>query len=95
MELSFTFRHTSSSDSIKDYVEKKIGTLKRHVPEPASCHVTFSHEKFRYSAEVILEAHGATFKAKKEDSNMNSAFDSALDVLKVQVRKFRDRIKER
>jgi len=95
MELSFTFRQTSSSDSIRDYVEKKIGALKKFVPEPASCHVVFSHERFRYSAEVILEAHGTTFKAKKEDNNMNSAFDCAMDVLKVQVRKFRDRIKER
>jgi len=95
MELSFTFRQASSSDSIREYVEKKLGTLNKFVPEPASCHVIFSHEKFRYSAEVILEARGATFKAKKEDSNMNSAFDHALDVLKIQVKKYRDRIKER
>lgn len=93
MDLSFTFRNTPSSDAIKEYVEKRIDGLRRLVREPATCHVVFSHERFRYGAEVILEAPRSRFRSKGDSSDMNSAFDTALDALKNQVRKDRGRRK--
>jgi len=79
------------SQAIKEYVQKKILSVGRLVREPAFCHVIFTHEKFRYSAEVVLEASMTIFRAKEENKDMNSAFDLALDVLRRQVRKFKDR----
>lgn len=93
MDLSFTFRNTSPSDSLRDYVRKKIGGLMRLVQEPSFCHVVFNHEKFRYCVEIIVEAPRAAFRAKEEGKDMNSAFDLALDVMKRQARKFRDKRK--
>ncbi len=93
MELSFTFRNTPSSEVIKEYVEKRVDGLRRLVREPATCHVVFSHERFRYSAEVIVEAPRAKFRSKEDSSDMNSAFDTALDAIRSQLRKYRDRRK--
>ena len=93
MELSFTFRNTQPSQAIKEYVQKKISILEKFVREPSFCHVIFTHEKFRYSAEVILEAPMTVIKAREEFKDMNSAFDLAIDVVKRQAMKFKDRKK--
>jgi putative sigma-54 modulation protein len=83
------------ADNLKDYIEKKVGKLDRHLQEIDEIRVEVSHVKSARSAAdrqvAQLTVHGKGFILRTEEraDDLHAAFDTALDKMQRQVERFK------
>lgn len=95
MQISVTFRGMDPSDDLRDYVERKFSRFKRFLQEPIDVKVVLGQEKFRYEAEVVLNAEGFSFVAKHKGEDAREVVDLVLDKVERQVRDRKGKVRER
>lgn len=95
MQVTTTFRHIETSDALKTYVEEKLDRVKKYIDEPIVAQVALTVEKVRHLAEVIINAKGITIKASEETNDMYAAVDAVVDKIERQLKKYKERLKER
>ncbi len=93
--IAVTFRHIEPSKPLKDYAVEKLGRLQKVVDKPFEAHVMLSVEKFRHIAEVFLTGRGMTIKAFESTNDLYSAIDLVCDKVERQMKKYREKKKER
>jgi putative sigma-54 modulation protein len=93
--LNVTFRHVDSSKPLKDYVIEKLGKVQKVVDKPFDAHVTLSVEKYRHIAEVFVTGKGITIKAFESTDDLYSAIDLVCDKVERQLKKYREKRKEK
>lgn len=93
--IHVTFRHVDPSQALKDHVTEKLGKVQKVVDKTFDAHVTLSVEKYRHIAEVFLTGKGITIKAFESTEDLYSAIDLVCDKVERQLRKYRDRKKDK
>ena len=91
MQINVTFRHIEPSPALREYAEEKVARIKKYLDEPIDAHVVLNVEKFRHSAEAIVEANGLRINATEETEDMYSAIDMLADTLEVQAKRAKDK----
>jgi len=94
MQVTVTFRHMDSSETLRQYVVEKSEKLAKFLFEPVDIHWTLSVEKIRYIADVTVTANGVAIKAQGDTQDMYAAIDAAIDRLEIQVRKHKEKVKD-
>jgi putative sigma-54 modulation protein len=95
MQTSVTFKNIEPSDSLKSYISDKLDRFDKYLYNPAEANVVLSVEKFRHIADVNIVGDGLTIKGKEETEDMYSAIDSVLDKLEAQIKKSKQKIRDR
>jgi len=95
MQTSVTFKNLDSSDTLKSYVEEKLDRFDRLLDNPAEASVVLSVEKFRHMAEINIIGDRMSINGKEETIDMYSAIDMVLDKLEKQIKKSKQKIRER
>jgi len=95
MQVAVTFRHMEPSAALRDYATEKVVKVKKYLEDPIECHVVLSVEKHRHAAEVTLLADGFKINGQETTGDMYSAIDIAVDKIEKQIKKHRDRLRER
>ena len=95
MQINVTFRHTKPSEELKEYVRERYSKLMKYSDSPMNVNVVLSSEKFRNTAEVVVAGDGIRAAAKQEHEDLRAAIDLVLDKIERQLKKFRDKIKNR
>jgi len=95
MQTSVTFKNLDSSDTLRSYVQEKLDRFDRLLDNPAEANVVLSVEKFRHMAEINIIGDRLTINGKEETIDMYSAIDMVLDKLKKQIKKSKEKIRER
>jgi putative sigma-54 modulation protein len=95
MQTSVTFKNLDSSDTLKSYVQEKLDRFDRLLDNPAEASVVLSVEKFRHMAEINIIGDRLTINGKEETIDMYSAIDMVLDKLEKQIKKSKEKIRER
>lgn len=97
MEIKFNFKSFDPSEHLKNYAATRFGKLEKHLrnPENASVRINLEVEKFRQMAEVVLDADGIHLSTQEETNDMYSTIDAALDKIEKQLKKVRDKQKEK
>jgi putative sigma-54 modulation protein len=95
MQTSVTFKNLDSSDTLKSYVEEKLDRFDRLLDNPAEANVVLSVEKFRHMAEINIIGDRLSIIGKEETIDMYSAIDMVLDKLEKQIKKGKEKIRER
>src|SRR5258708_9221161 len=95
MQITITARHLKLLTAISDYVQKKLEKAKRFLDHLIWAQVVLDVSKQRHSAEVIIHAAGHTFTAKEESIDLYAAIDLASDNIDEQLRRYKDRHRER
>ncbi len=95
MQINITFRHLDSSEGLKEYVQKRIGKLEKYFYGPVEANVILRAEKFRQQAEVILIGDGYTINGKEETADMYEAIDLVVAKLESQIKRLREKRKNR
>lgn len=85
MNISITFRHLESTDSIKAYVTEKVGKLQKYLRQPMTAKVTCSVEKHQQVVEVQLSSGSDHLEAKESSEDMYAAIDKVTDKLERQI----------
>jgi putative sigma-54 modulation protein len=95
MQTSVTFKNLDPSDTLKSYVTDKLNRFDRLLENPAEANVVLSVEKFRHIAEINIAGDRLTVNGKEETIDMYSAIDMVLDKLEKQIKKYKQKIRER
>ena len=92
MQYSVTFRHMEPSDHLKKYAHDKLARLEKYLDAVLSADVTFSVDKFRHKAEVVLTSDGLKIKAVEETEDMYSALDLLIGKLEKQLKRHMEKL---
>lgn len=92
MEIAVTFKNIKSSDKLRDYIEDKLNRIEKLFDKPVEARVVFSKEKETRIVEINLIGSKLNIHVKETGGNMQSTIDMAVDKLKIQLKKFREKI---
>ncbi len=92
MKITISAKNTELTNSIKNYVEKKIGKLERKIDANITADVILKVEKFRHIADVKLHIDGEIIKASESSRDLYSSIDLVYEVLEKQIEKFKDKL---
>lgn len=95
MKIHITGRHLRLTPAIRDYVEQKISKAQKYFEHIVWAQVTLSVEKRAHQAEVVIHAPRQTFRALAQAVTLYAAVDLASDKIDGQLRKFKERLKDR
>lgn len=95
MQTSVTFKNLDPSDHLKAYVSDKLNRFDKLLDNPAEANVVLSVQKFRHISEININGDRLNINCREETDDMYSAIDMALDKLEKQIKKNKEKIKER
>lgn len=80
---------------ILDYAETKIGKIEKFYNNIQEADLVLSESRGRSVAEVTLRASGKIIRAETQAPNIKSAIDKLSDKLEIQMKKFKEKLKDR
>jgi putative sigma-54 modulation protein len=95
MQTSVTFKNLPPSEHLKAYVKEKLDRFDRLLDNPAEASVVLSVEKFRHIAEINITGDRLNLIGKEEINDMYSAIDMVMDKLEKQLKKGKQKTRER
>ena len=95
MQTSVTFKNLDSSENLRAYVSEKLDRLDKYLYNPAEANVVLSVEKFRHIAEININGDRLNIIGKEETEDMYSAIDMVLDKIEAQIKKSKEKNRER
>lgn len=98
MKIIITGKNIELTPSLKDFVEKKMDSIRAFVEHLQEIDVTLSVDKTKsqgtlHTAEVTIWAKGINFRASHSHPDMYAAIDLILDKLQKQITKYKDKVK--
>lgn len=95
MQIHITGRHLRLTKPIRDYVEEKVLKAQRYFNHIVWAQVLLSVEKRSHEAEIVIHASKQTFRALAQAADLYAAVDLASDKIDNQLKKYKERMKER
>ena len=95
MQVSVTCKNLPPSEHLKTYVKEKLDRFDRLLDNPAEASVVLSVEKFRHIAEINISGDRLNLIGKEEINDMYSAIDMVMDKLEKQLKKGKQKTRER
>ena len=82
------------TDSIKEYVEKKVSKLERYFDNPPSSevHVNLSVYNDEQTIEVTIPMKNLLLRAEEHNTDLYAAIDLVVDKLERQIRKHKTKV---
>ena len=93
MQINVSGHHVDVTDSLREYVETKLGRLKRHYDRITNMQVILIVEKSRQKAEATIRIAGGEVYAAAESEDLYTAIDMLADKLDRQLIKQKEKIK--
>lgn len=95
-QINIIVRHETITDTIRDFVQKKIGTLHLDYPRIIEARAVLDVKKNRHVAEIILFcADHITIDASTEGPDMYAAIDETISKIARRMRKHKTRLLKR
>ncbi len=97
MELQFNFKNFEPSDHLKNYAQNRFSKLEKYIrrKDSAFLQINMEVDRYRQKIEVILTADDLHLSAQEESEDMYSSIDKVLDKMDAQLRKIKDKEKDR
>jgi putative sigma-54 modulation protein len=95
MHTSVTFKNLDPSENLKTYVSEKLDRFDKFLDNPAEANVVLSVQKFRHIAEINIIGDRLSINGKEETNDMYSAIDMVLDKIEKQIKKNKQKIRDR
>jgi putative sigma-54 modulation protein len=95
MNIRVTARHYELSPEFKRYVEGKIAHLLHYFDRVHEAHVVLEQEGHRKIADVTVHAARVLVSSEQDGADMRSAFDRAVEKVERQIRRHKDRTRNR
>ncbi len=97
MEIKITGRNQEITESVRDYVNKKISRLSKHMPSITEAMVELADEKtrapdVRFVAQVTLNCDGTLLRGEDRTQNLFASIDGVVEVMDRQLEKFKGKL---
>jgi putative sigma-54 modulation protein len=91
MQLKLTGHHVEVTQSMRDYVGKRLERIVRHFDQLIDVHCVLTVEKLQHKAEATLHVSGSSLHAEAVSENMYAAIDALADKLDRLVTKHKEK----
>ena len=96
MDIQLTGRNVTVNEGLRDYVNDRLQPVLADYPRVESCHVILAHEKYRFTAEVVVQGRDKLrAEADETTDDLYAAIDAAALKIDKQLRKSREKMIER
>lgn len=87
MNLNITGKDFELTDSIKEYINEKVGKLEKYFGSDFDAVATLKIEGNNQVAEIRVNIAGETFKAATASKDLYASIDKNIEILEGQIRK--------
>lgn len=94
MQIDLSGHHIDITESMRNYVNEKIGRLEKHFDRLTDIHVILSVEKQVQKAEATIHVKGNKIFALSENQDMYVAIDALADKLDRQIIRHKEKTKD-
>jgi len=96
MELRITGKNINLSPTVRQYIERKLGKLGRHLPRILACKVEISQEKTKsprqhFVVQVTLDSTGTLLRGEERGQDLLEAIDKVAQTMDRQVERYKGR----
>jgi len=96
MELNIVGRNIEITDTLRNYVEKKIGKLDRYLPTLTEGQVELARQTTRsandrYVVQVTLHSNSTILRAEERNADVFASIDAVLDKIYRQIARYKGR----
>lgn len=95
MQISVRGKQIDVTNSLRDYVEKRVGKLEKFFDIPLTAQVTLSVQKDRQTVEVTMPVGSVVLRGEVSTGDMYSSIDMVVEKLEKQIEKYKTRITKR
>lgn len=95
MKVMITRKSGNLSDSLKDYIDKKVSELDRRFPNIVDAHVLIDTLGHEHMVDITMRVARRTLVAKLPSSNLRAAVDGCVDKLDKQLDKVKGKYRKR
>ena len=82
MDIQITGRNVTVNEGLKSYVDGRLGPVLAGYPRIENAHAILSHEKYRFTAEVVVQGRDKLREVAQETTNdLYAAIDAAVSAL--------------
>jgi putative sigma-54 modulation protein len=92
MQLNLTGHHVDITQSLRDYVNEKLGKLERHFENMTQVNVVLTVEKQEQRAEATVNVAKGQLFADASSEHMYAAIDALADKLDRQLLKHKEKL---
>jgi len=96
MDIQITGRNVTVSEGLKESIEGRLGPGLADYPRVESCHVILSHEKYRFTANIVIQGRDhLRIEAEETTDDLQASIDVATEKVEKQLRKSREKMLDR
>ncbi len=92
MNLIIKGKQFEVTDSVEEYIRKKMNKLQKYFDQISEAAATVSVEKHRHIFEVTLRAKRAIIRVEEESDNIYNSIDRAVEKLERQIIKYKEKL---
>ena len=93
MKIAVTGRKFHITDGIRGHLNRKLNKTITDLDDDTDIHVSLSVEKYRHFAEFTVKKRWLSFHSHDETNDLYLSMDKALEKMKKQLRKNKDKAK--
>ena len=95
MQVTISGRHIKFTDTLREYVRRKLTRIDRHFGPVIRSHVVLHGARNRHRVETTVHTKGTQWHATTEDKDMYAAIDRVVDKLDRQAIKHKEKVVDR
>lgn len=94
MEIQLTGKNIEITPPVRDYVERKLGKLSRHLPNIIESKVEVTEEKTkspgqRYVVQVTVNSSGVLLRGEERGQDIFIAINRVAEVMDTQIKRYK------
>ena len=96
MDIQITGRNLTVSEGMKAHLDGRLLPMLADYPRVESAHVILAHEKYRFTAEFVVQGRDKLREVAQETlDDLYAAIDAAAGKIDKQLRRSRDKLIEK
>lgn len=95
MKIQIRGKNVQVTDSLKEYVEKRLGKLEKYFDNTPEAVVTLVVQKDRHRIEVTIPINGFILRGEEESLDMYTSVDLVLEKLEKQINKYKTKFSKK
>ena len=95
MRIEITTKSLELTQTIRDHVEARLNKITKYFDGVIDCHVILRAERFIHRIEITVHGQGFDFFSEGNAVDLYAAFDSAAEKMERQVRKLKEKMRQK
>ena len=100
MELQITSKNVEILPEVRQYIERKLDKLGRHLHKIMESKVEISEQKTKspqqhFVVQVTIDSDGTLFRSQERGENLVSAIDKVVEIMDRQIKRYKGKLYKR